>query len=745
MVLRFFFRSPLSQRQKVGRRKEFLPMSLFDDDGDEFDMDNEKFDRIIREAAFMKKQRDEQETVEKRLQTLEEDEEKRKKQRTNAFDFMKLSQHQKQQNEHVLQQQNYQQQQQQQIHQSVVKRVSILPSESSDVGRVKFQLFILAPSAQKFAFGSLVAKFDAAFVNTCSGENKYERSEQLQEINNGIMIKNTVAWDNVPHGKLDAIVGCLKRQFTMTDAVNILYPHPIVRRALRLADRMVPDKSVEKQFNSIPFKDKFFPFQSEGVKFVLKRNGRAMIGDEMGLGKSIQALACCKVFSNDWPCVIFCPSSLKDTWKHEIEKWLGGGCDEEECAVKVRKIESAKESKDILNEMRKNGIGINSSERPKIDFLVVPYSICNQIQRDLFELVFNVLKANVVVCDESHFLKDRKAKRTMAVVPFLKRAKRAMCLTGTPALAKPIELYSQMLSLRPDIFPKLSEYGQRYCSGGRFGAFSGSSESQELFAVVSSSVMIRRKKKDVLTQLPPKQREQIFLEIPKAERNSKIQPIVTAMNELPETETLERKMLMNKYYLHTAEAKVKMVQKYLENLLESVEEEKKILFFAHHKCLLHAAVETMEKTKTKFIHIDGETPSGLRQGLVDSFQRDANSPKVAILSIKAAGVGLTLTRASLVVFSEYSWTPAEILQAEDRAHRIGQRDSVLVQFLHAKDSVDDIIWQSVQNKLENLGRFLDGTRKGNKMETKMEDINAPDRRQSFDASQKTLHEFVSRS
>jgi SWI/SNF-related matrix-associated actin-dependent regulator 1 of chromatin subfamily A len=204
-------------------------------------------------------------------------------------------------------------------------------------------------------------------------------------------------------------------------------------------------------------------------------------------------------------------------------------------------------------------------------------------------------------------------------------------------------------------------------------------------------------------------------------------------------------MLMNKYYLHTAEAKVKMVQKYLENLLESVEEEKKILFFAHHKCLLHAAVETMEKTKTKFIHIDGETPSGLRQGLVDSFQRDANSPKVAILSIKAAGVGLTLTRASLVVFSEYSWTPAEILQAEDRAHRIGQRDSVLVQFLHAKDSVDDIIWQSVQNKLENLGRFLDGTRKGNKMETKIEDINAPDRRQSFDASQKTLHEFVSRS
>ena len=703
-------------------------MSLFDEEEDDFEieMDKEKFDQIIVRA----------------------EEEKRKKQRTtttNAFDFMKNSQQQRrqqqqqqqQQQQEALQQQNYQHQH------HAVKKISILPSEggNNNAGRVKFELFISAPIARKF--DRLVAKFDAAFARESAEE--YERREQLEEINNGTVMKNIITWDGIPHGRLDLVVSSLKRQFDINDAVNILYPHPFVRRSLRSADRMIHDKMVDNQFNSIPFKDKLFPFQSEGVKFVLKRDGRAMIGDEMGLGKSIQALGVSKVYSKDWPCVIFCPSSLKDTWKHEIEKWLGGvdGDDGKgECAVKVRKIESAKESKDILNEMRKNSNGSGSAST-KIDFIIVPYSICNQIQKELFELVFNVMKANVVVCDESHFLKDRKAKRTMAVVPFLIRAKRAICLTGTPALAKPIELFSQLTSLRPDIFPKLSEYGQRYCSGGRFGAFSGSSESQELFAVVSSSVMIRRKKKDVLTQLPPKQREQIFLEIPKAERTSKIQPIVQAMNALPETETLERKMLMNKYYLSTAEAKVKTVQNYLQNLLESVDEEKKILFFAHHKCLLHAAVETMEKTKTKFIRIDGETPSGLRQGLVDSFQRcDANSPKVAVLSIKAAGVGLTLTRASLVVFSEYSWTPAEILQAEDRAHRIGQRDSVLVQFLHAKDSVDDIIWQSVQNKLETLGHFLDGTKKGNKMETKMED--AADRRQSFDATQKTLDEFVGR-
>jgi SWI/SNF-related matrix-associated actin-dependent regulator 1 of chromatin subfamily A len=82
--------------------------------------------------------------------------------------------------------------------------------------------------------------------------------------------------------------------------------------------------------------------------------------------------------------------------------------------------------------------------------------------------------------------------------------------------------------------------------------------------------------------------------------------------------------------------------------------------------------------------------------------------RVAILSIKAAGVGLTMTAASTVVFAEMTWTPGEIIQAEDRAHRIGQASSVNVYFLHIKDSIDDVIWNTIQSKLENLGQTLDG-------------------------------------
>lgn len=139
----------------------------------------------------------------------------------------------------------------------------------------------------------------------------------------------------------------------------------------------------------------------------------------------------------------------------------------------------------------------------------------------------------------------------------------------------------------------------------------------------------------------------------------------------------------------------------------------------------------------RYIRIDGATPPTVRSGLVESFQKNEDV-RVAILSIRAAGVGLTLTAASTVVFAEMTWTPGEIIQAEgvsetllpikvpnnmtalvyvidkhlccpaDRAHRIGQLNSVNVYFLHVKNSIDDIIWSSIQNKLEKLGQTLDG-------------------------------------
>lgn len=105
------------------------------------------------------------------------------------------------------------------------------------------------------------------------------------------------------------------------------------------------------------------------------------------------------------------------------------------------------------------------------------------------------------------------------------------------------------------------------------------------------------------------------------------------------------------------------------------------------------------------------------------------------LSIRAAGVGLTFTAASTVIFAELSWTPGDIIQAEDRAHRIGQVSSVNIYYLLANDTVDDIIWDVVQSKLENLGQMLDGHE--NSLEVTSQSRSSP-------AKQKTLDSFIKR-
>nr|XP_009630710.1 SWI/SNF-related matrix-associated actin-dependent regulator of chromatin subfamily A-like protein 1 homolog [Nicotiana tomentosiformis] len=141
------------------------------------------------------------------------------------------------------------------------------------------------------------------------------------------------------------------------------------------------------------------------------------------------------------------------------------------------------------------------------------------------------------------------------------------------------------------------------------------------------------------------------------------------------------------------------------------------------------------KKKVGCIRIDGSTPSALRQALVTDFQ-EKETIKAAVLSIKAGGVGLTLTAASTVIFAELSWTPGDLIQAEDRAHRIGQVSSVNVCYLLANDTVDDIIWDVVQSKLENLGQMLDGHEKSLEVSTN-QSYSSP-------SKQKTLDSFIKR-
>lgn len=463
-------------------------------------------------------------------------------------------------------------------------------------------------------------------------------------------------------------------------------------------ENMTPlERAVERAYARVPesLRTRMFPFQIEGVKYGLSRGGRVLIGDQMGLGKTVQALALISCYREEWPCLILVPTSLRDAWHEALRRWLD---------VRPGLIASV-------------GSGAEAHKINAATFAIVPYSLVGKMQGKLAARNFQV-----VVCDESHFIKDAKAQRTKAVVPLLKAARRAICLTGTPALSRPVELYSQVEALRPNVFTKFTEFAQRYCSGSRFG-WQGCENPDELYAIISRLVMVRRLKRDVLTQLPPKRREQVYIALDKkTEAYREMKAVQEQLQRLRDHAkdnglllgaggdgkmNVEEKRLMNAYYVASAKAKTTSVQDYLETLLDGSGAGDKFLFFAHHKELLDAASTVLRKRKTQFIRIDGATLTSERGGLVQQFQT-VDAVKVAVLSIKAAGMGLTLTAASTVVFGELSWTPGDIVQAEDRAHRIGQASSVLVQFLHAKNSVDDVMWGSVQNKLENLGQVLDG-------------------------------------
>jgi len=160
-------------------------------------------------------------------------------------------------------------------------------------------------------------------------------------------------------------------------------------------------------------------------------------------------------------------------------------------------------------------------------------------------------------------------------------------------------------------------------------------------------------------------------------------------------------------YQETSVSKAPAVLEYLSDLLEN--EETSFIVFAHHISLMDAISNFLGEKGVKHIRIDGSTPQHSRQALVDTFQ-DKEDVRVAVLGITSASVGLTLTKASTIIFAELYWTPAQLLQGEDRAHRIGQKRSVDVKYLLAEGTVDDQLWPILKRKLEVVGQSVDGAK-----------------------------------
>ncbi|KAF4097552.1 DNA annealing helicase and endonuclease ZRANB3 isoform X1 [Onychostoma macrolepis] len=439
-------------------------------------------------------------------------------------------------------------------------------------------------------------------------------------------------------------------------------------------------------------REKLMPFQREGVLFALSRDGRCMIADEMGLGKTIQAISVAYIFKQEWPLLIVVPSSLKYPWIEELEKWI-----------------PELDPRDInLVESRTDTMSISTSK-----VTILGYGLLTTDARPLLEAL-NKQRFSVVLVDESHYLKSRNAARSKILVPIIQNAKRAILLTGTPALGRPEELFMQIDALYPRRFGTWSDYAKKYCNAHYkfFGArrqwdCRGASHLDELHQRLSE-IMIRRLKNQVLTQLPPKIRQRIPFDLLKdaaKEASASFEQWEKLMSSESENQFVEVMSLITHMYKQTAVAKAGAVKDYIKMMLET--EQLKFLVFAHHLSMLQACTEAVIEAKASYIRIDGSVPSAERIQLVHRFQNDPDT-RVAILSIQAAGQGLTFTAASHVVFAELCWNPGHIKQAEDRAHRIGQTTTVHIHYLIAKGTFDTVMWAMLNRKETVTGSALNG-------------------------------------
>ncbi|KAL6726381.1 hypothetical protein Aduo_008359 [Ancylostoma duodenale] len=431
--------------------------------------------------------------------------------------------------------------------------------------------------------------------------------------------------------------------------------------------------------------ESLFPFQKVGVTFGIERGGRILLADEMGLGKSVQALTMARYYKAEWPLLILCPSSVKSAWKAQINKFF----------PIIQKIYVIEKGTDPL-----------PTARTSNTVVIMSYDQMVLKKKELESASYYV-----IIFDESHMLKDGKAKRTQVALSLSKKASRVILLSGTPALSRPAELFSQIRLVNDRLFPNFHEFALRYCDGkqGRFCfEAKGCTNSEELTAILLKRVMIRRLKSQVLRDLPDKRREVVYLSGDKIDsRMNSLQEAKKAFERNSGIQTKDGKGVNDsllEYFSLTGIVKAAAVCSHiLDNYFYPDAPKKKVLIFAHHQIVLDTVQVEVQKRNLKSVRIDGQTSSKDRGNLCQAFQEDPDV-EVAILSMTAAGVGITLTAASVVVFAELHWNPGTLLQAEDRAHRVGQKDSVFVQYLIARNTADDFIWPLVQKKLDVLGQ-----------------------------------------
>ena len=439
------------------------------------------------------------------------------------------------------------------------------------------------------------------------------------------------------------------------------------------------------------FKGSLLNFQKEGLDFLIKSSGNALLADEMGLGKTVQTLAYLASETQAFPALIVAPLVTLNNWQREIGKFL------KRKSRNGRIVDDQIPTSTIIRKGKREELG-------EFDFYIINYELLDKRFSDLAKT-----KIKSLVCDEVQNLRSKTTKKYAAVkkLAALPTIQHRIGLSGTPIYNRGSEIWPIVDILRPGMLGSFKEFCGYFCFINEKGkAIVLENKRESLRKELQKHVMLRRKKTDVLKELKDKVRykevidadtDYYFNELSKIWKKLEEEQ-KDASSEFDKSASYQRAIQSERQV--AGAAKLPHVINFVKNIMEI---EESVVVFCHHKAihqLLHKSLSEFSPVSV----IGGQTDTK-RQEQIDLFQEGKS--KLMIAGLRAGNVGINLTRARYVIFAELDWSPAIHRQAEDRLHRIGQKNTVFAYYLIGNGTLDDHVANVLVDKSYEIDAIMD--------------------------------------
>lgn len=432
-----------------------------------------------------------------------------------------------------------------------------------------------------------------------------------------------------------------------------------------------------------------YPYQKQGVRMMEATGRRALLSDSTGLGKTLTVLHLARRNPDAWPLVVVCPASVKYHWERQAAIQIG---------VRATVLEGERPPK--------HGGLLDTGKLFILNYDILQYWLPWLIR----------LNPRSLFLDECHNLCNPDTKRTKATFALVRTCQIpcVVAISATPLTNRTAELWPTLNILWPDKFPSYVQYGLTYCKP-RFAygkwSYHGSKNMGQLHDLLLECGMVRRLKEDVLSELPPKTRRTIPVDINNhkeyAEARDNFRAWIRQVGgaKRAKAASMTEKLVQIGYLRRlAAKGKIKAVIEWIDHFLETTDE--KLVVFAVHKKMIGALQRRYHNQST---FITGAVVGRKRQAAVDQFRKDPYC-RIIFGNIKAMSAGVDGLQGACrtMLFAEVDWRPGDHTQAEDRIWRIGQKYKAWIYYLIAHGTIEEKMCEIIQQKQADISMVLDG-------------------------------------